>query len=171
MSMYWLWDSSLSEKKVKAILKEEKNPRFEIYAAKMLSRVSDPKEVFDLIDRTIFCRKWPAIKKRMKRDSWTKDKVLFWQTIYARVYEKLKEEGEKIRKPREEEIPPERMRLAHQIRKIRKKSGLTQKDMADKLGVIQQYISAVETGHENFSIDTLKRIAEALGKDLIVEMR
>lgn len=165
----WLWDSRLEEGKVKKILKDTTHPKFDIYAEKLFSRVSDPKMIFNIVDKVIFCRKWPCIKKRMQKDRWLKERVVFWQTIYECALEQLKEQGIKVRKCQERDIPQERMKVAQQIRDIREKLGYTQKDMAKKLGVIQQYISKIENGHENFSIDTARRIADVLGKSLIVK--
>ena len=171
MKINWLWDSRLSETEVKKILKDENHPKFDIYAEKLFSRVNDPKIAFGVIDKVIFCRKWSSIKKRMKKDRWFKDKVIFWQTIYELVYVRLKEQGVKIRQPQEVKIPPERMKLARQLKDIRMKLGYTQQDIAKKLGVIQQYVSKIENGHENVSVDTLKRIADVFGKRLIVELK
>lgn len=171
MKINWLWDSRLGEGEVRKILKDENHPKFNIYAEKLFSRVSDPKMVFSIVDRVAFCKKWPSIKKRLKKDRWLKDRVIFWQTIYERVYEKLKENGIKIRESQEVKIPPERMNLAQQIRDIRMKLGYTQRDIAKKLGVIQQYISKIENGHENLSIATLKRIADVFSRRLVVELK
>lgn len=165
----WLWDSRLKEGRVRKILKDSGHPKFDIYAEKLLSRVSDPKIVFSIIDKAAFCKKWPRIKKRMRKDLWLKDRVIFWQTIYERTLEQLRERGIRIREPRKTEIPQERMKLSRQIREVRKKLGYTQKDMAEKLGVIQQYISKIENGRENLSLDTAKRIADVFGKKLIVK--
>lgn len=171
MRINWLWDSRLDEKKVKKILEDENHPKFNLYTEKLLSRVSDPGVVFDFISELSFCKKWPGIKRRMRRDRWLRDRVIFWQTMYERVYEKLKEKGIKIRAPEEIKIPQERLMLAHQIRDIRVRLGYTQKDIAKKLGVIQQYISRIESGHENVSVDTLKRIADVFGRKLVVNLR
>ena len=171
MRINWLWDSRLDEKKVKKILEDENHPKFNLYTEKLLSRVSDPRVVFDFISEVSFCKKWPGIKRRMKRDRWLRDRVIFWQTMYERVYEKLKEKGIKIREHEEIKISQERLRLAHQIRDIRMKSGYTQKDMAKRLGVIQQYISKIENGRENVSVDTLKRIADAFGRRVVINLR
>lgn len=171
MKVNWLWDSKISEQDAKKILKNEEHPKFEIYAEKLLSRISDPIKVFDIIDQKTFCKKWPHIKKRMRKDRWLKDRVMFWQTIYERVYAQLKEQGIKIREPEELEISPVRVKLAQQIKDIRTKLGYTQKDIAKKLGVIQQYISKIETGRENVSVDTLKRIADVFNKRLVVELK
>jgi len=170
MKINWLWDSRLGETEVRKILKDENHPKFDIYAEKLFSRVSDPKIVFNIVDKVTFCKKWPTIKKRMRRDRWLENRVVFWQTIYERVHESLKMRGIKIRQPQKVKISPERMKLAQEIRNIRMKLGYTQKDMARKLGVIQQYISKIESGHENVSVDTLKRIADAFGKDLVIKL-
>lgn len=166
-----MWDSRLGESEAKKILKDENHPKFDIYAEKLFSRVSDPRMAFSIVDKITFCKKWPSIKKQMRKDRWLKDRVVFWQTIYERLHEKLKAQGIKIRQPRKAKIPPERMRLAQQIRGIRIKLGCTQRDIAKKLGVIQQYISKIEGGHENVSVDTLTRIAEVFNKRLVVELR
>ena len=171
MRINWLWDSRLDEKKVRKILEDEDHPKFNLYAEKLFSRVSDPGMAFDFINEISFCKQWPGLKRRIRRDRWLRDRVAFWQTIYERVYEKLKEKGIKIREPEEIKIPQERLRLAHQIRDIRIKLGYTQKDIAKKLGVIQQYISKIETGRENISVDTLKRIADVFGRRLFVYLR
>ena len=171
MKTNWLWDSRLEENDVRKILKDTNNPKFDTYAEKLFSRVSDPKIVFSIIDKVTFCKKWPNIKKRMRKDRWLKDRVVFWQTIYERIHEGLKGRGIKLREPREVKIPPERMKLAQQIRGIRMKSGYTQEDIAKKLGTVQQYISKIENGHENLSIDTLTRIADVFGKGLVIKLK
>ncbi len=171
MKTNWLWDSRLGESKVRKILKDAENPRFYIYAEKLLSRVSSPKIAFSIIDKVTFCKKWPTIKKRMRKDSWLTDRVLFWQTIFERTYEELKGRGIKLREPQEFKIPPERIKLARQIRNIRMKLGYTQEDIAKKLGTGQQYISKIENGHENFSIDTLARIADVFDKRLFIKLK
>lgn len=168
MKTNWLWDSRIKEAAARRILRDEDNPKFEIYAEKLFSRVNDPKVAFSIVDKTAFCRKWAAIKKRMRKDRWLEDRVIFWQTIYERVLEGLKEQGVKIREPREVEISAERIKLAREIKDIRVELGYTQKDMAKKLGVIQQYVSKIENGYENFSVDTLKRIADAFDRKLVI---
>lgn len=56
------------------------------------------------------------------------------------------------------------------IRDTRKKSGLTQKEFADRMGVSQQVISRLEKGEvDNPTIDTLSKVADVAGKKLVVE--
>ena len=85
MKTNWLWDSRLTVKQVKQVFKDENHPKFEMYAEKLLARVSNPKIVFKLIDKVSFCKKWPAVKKRMIKDRWLKDKIFLWQTIYESI--------------------------------------------------------------------------------------
>lgn len=47
--------------------------------------------------------------------------------------------------------------------------GITQKQLADKSGVSQANISKIENGSYRPSIPILKRIADGLGKRLIIE--
>lgn len=169
MKVNWLWDSHLSEAEVRKIVKDENNPKFNIYAQKLFSRLNDPKVAFGIIDEITFCRKWPAIKKQMQKDRWLNNRLTFWQTIYERVLERFKRKGIKIRQFQSTAVSPEMEKIAQQIKDVRLNLGYTQKDLAKKLGVIQQYISKIENGHENISIDTLKKVADALDKKLIVK--
>ena len=51
------------------------------------------------------------------------------------------------------------------IRNARRESGLTQQELAHRMGVRQQYVSHLEQGVvENPSFETLRRLADALGK-------
>lgn len=170
MRTNWLWDSRLSEREVRKVLKDEKHPKFNIYMEKLLARTSDPKTVFNNIAKVTFCKKWPSIKKRLVKDAWIRPRVLFWQTIYERVLEDLRRGGVTIRKSRESDVPKARMDIANQIRNMRVRLGYTQEDMANKLGVIQQYVSKIESGRENATIDSLKRIAAVLGRNLVIKL-
>lgn len=51
----------------------------------------------------------------------------------------------------------------------RTKLGLTQKQLAEKSGVSQANLSRIENGSYNPSIPILKRIADALGKRLVID--
>jgi ribosome-binding protein aMBF1 (putative translation factor) len=56
--------------------------------------------------------------------------------------------------------------IAVSIQRQRKALGLTQKDLADKLGVSQVMISRWENGEENFTAATLAKISAALEMEL-----
>ena len=49
------------------------------------------------------------------------------------------------------------------IRELRIKAGITQKDLADRMGLPRQQINVWETGVRTPKIENLKRVADALG--------
>ena len=52
------------------------------------------------------------------------------------------------------------------IRKLREQKQLTQEQLATRTGITYQYLSGMENGRENFSIDVLDALAGALGAPL-----
>ena len=64
-----------------------------------------------------------------------------------------------------------RLRLAHRITELREKCGLTQAQLADKVGTTQAGISRLENpNYRNYSLTTLEKVAAALGARLRVEL-
>lgn len=55
------------------------------------------------------------------------------------------------------------MSFSDRLREARKRSGLTQMQIAEKLGITAQSYSQYETGKRQPKAETLKRIANALG--------
>lgn len=51
----------------------------------------------------------------------------------------------------------------------RTNSGYTQKQLAEKTGLSQANISRIENGQASPSIATLKKIADSIGKKLVIE--
>lgn len=54
-------------------------------------------------------------------------------------------------------------RVGRVIRRYREDVGLSQEALAAEAGLHRTYISLVERGHRNISVDALAQIAEALG--------
>ncbi len=61
--------------------------------------------------------------------------------------------------------------IIRQILKARKELNLTQKELAEKIGIQQSNISRLESGDYNPSLDFLKKVAKGLGKELHIEFR
>ncbi|MFA5140748.1 MAG: helix-turn-helix transcriptional regulator [Elusimicrobiota bacterium] len=60
------------------------------------------------------------------------------------------------------------LRVALEIIKAREAKGMTQQELAEALKTRQQTISRIERGAQNVTIETLNRIARALGRGLQV---
>lgn len=52
--------------------------------------------------------------------------------------------------------------FAHNLKKIRNQSGLSQEELAHRAGLHRTYISSVERGQRNISLENIFAIAEAL---------
>lgn len=56
--------------------------------------------------------------------------------------------------------------IIHAMVEARKKSGITQKELAEKTGIAQGDISKIERGNANPSLNTLKRLATGMDMNL-----
>ena len=55
-----------------------------------------------------------------------------------------------------------------QLRALRKQRGMTQRELADKIGQTQQRIAEIESGEFSPTLDTLRPILKALGAELLL---
>jgi transcriptional regulator with XRE-family HTH domain len=53
--------------------------------------------------------------------------------------------------------------VASNLRKLRKKIGISQEDLAEKCGLHRTYIGAIERSERNITLQTLEKLAESLG--------
>jgi HTH-type transcriptional regulator/antitoxin HipB len=56
------------------------------------------------------------------------------------------------------------------LRDARRKSGLTQEELARRLHTTKSAISRIENHAEDIKLSTIERVAQALGKKIIVEI-
>lgn len=64
----------------------------------------------------------------------------------------------------------EKFQLGAQIKKFRKKSGMTQKDLAKKLKTSQSVIARIEAGQQNLTLRTLVNLSLILGAKFKVQL-
>lgn len=64
-------------------------------------------------------------------------------------------------------LEPE-FQLIREMIKARREAGLTQKELAERTGLQQSNISRIENGNGNPSLETLNKIAQGLGKKLVI---
>ena len=55
--------------------------------------------------------------------------------------------------------------FAHNLRRLRNRAGISQEELADRAGLHRTYISSVECGRRNISLENIFLLAEALGRD------
>lgn len=57
------------------------------------------------------------------------------------------------------------LKAAMELKKLRKQLKISQNELARKMKVKREYITRIESGEQNITIETLNRIAEATGKE------
>ena len=60
------------------------------------------------------------------------------------------------------------IRLAMEIHDLREKRGLSQRELAERLGTTQSAVARLEAGNVSPTLATLDRVAEGLGVELVV---
>lgn len=71
-------------------------------------------------------------------------------------------------KEKEQSPTPEldRFRIGRRVKEVRKKRGLTQKQLAEQMGFPHSMIATIERGRYNFKIETISAVARALGCEI-----
>jgi DNA-binding XRE family transcriptional regulator len=64
-----------------------------------------------------------------------------------------------------------RYEIGQRVRMLRKERGLKQAELAKMAGLTQAAISRIEAGGVDPELDTLERLSEALGVELVIEFR
>lgn len=162
MNRDWLWDRNISAADARKILGNPEHPKFIALSALLLNRKNVPGEVFrDYLEPRDFCRYWNKIKQRMRKDAWGSPRIGFWQAVYEKLLEKYR--GTALVRSKAEPISGFCLSVGDKLRILRKQSNFTQCQLADRLKVSQQLISRIESGRENISLLTLKKITDKLG--------
>jgi DNA-binding XRE family transcriptional regulator len=170
MKENWLWDKKITDPEARRVLKDPGGGNFTDMAALLLARSNDPQTVFKgYIDPLVFCRHWSSIKRKMRRDKWAEPRIVFWQAIYEKLAEKYRKQGVVFRKETAAKQPL-CVETGKKIAHARRKSGLSQKELAGKMGVSQQLVSRIESGRENISLGTLSNVSRALGKRVRIDL-
>ena len=100
--------------------------------------------------------------KKITKNGATQNQKLTWKTV-DQVFKKAS------KKPvfqRAYHIESERIRIARALREARLKKNLTQATVAKRVRMPQSVIARLESGSHSTSIDTLSKVANALGKKI-----
>lgn len=61
------------------------------------------------------------------------------------------------------------LEISYSILQMRKKQGMSQLELAKKIGTTQSNVARIEAGEQNFTTETLYKIAKAFKRELKVE--
>jgi len=172
MERDWLWDRNIPEKQAIKILREPRHAKFIPLASLLLSRKNTPREILrHYIKPEEFCRWWPMIKRRMRKDAWNNPRIEFWQAVYEKLLEKFRAKGVTVSyRKRAGMASGLCVETGQKLKALRKQRKLTQKMLSRKLKISQQMISRIESGKENSSLLTLDKIAKELGVKVSVNI-
>lgn len=90
-------------------------------------------------------------------------------TAIDQLIKKKKNESSTFAK--EYEIEAQRLEIATALAQLRKELGVTQRELAEKVGKPQSTIARIENGTVNVSFKVLYEIASKVGKELHVEFK
>ncbi len=156
----YFWD--ISEKALKETAKILKNPKHQRFPVKMvifLSRCDKPKELFSLIPKHAFVEAWPAIRTQWIKQARQSDFRDWWETIY----EQLAEGHEWTHRKSASAMPVFFRKFGALIKEMRIRKGLSQKQLAHRIGMKQPDISKIEEGRKNITMYTVMRFCNVLG--------
>ena len=167
----WLWDKNISKGQAARILSNYAHPQFISLSSLLLARKNTPREVFqDYLKPEEFCRHWTEIKRRMRKDAWNNPRIEFWQAIYEKLLERYRAKGINVfPKGKTKAVNQFCLWIGERIKTLRKQRKLTQKMLAKRLNISQQMISRIESGRENISLLTLKKITAELGAEISIQ--
>jgi len=80
--------------------------------------------------------------------------------------------GEQLKNPKIKKHYDEygkQLEIAYQILQLRKKAGLSQNELAQKIGTKQSNIARMENGEQNFTTAMLQKVASVFKRNLRVE--
>ena len=160
----YFWDlKEKALKETKGILKDPGHPRFTERVVTLLSRCDKPEELFSIIPRKKFVEIWPKIRtywiKRIRRSDFRD----WWETIYEQILEKDQHRRRKAKGG----TPVTFRTIGMEVRDARIQKGLSQKQLALRIGMKQPDISRIEEGKKNITLFTLTRLCKVLGIEKI----
>lgn len=71
----------------------------------------------------------------------------------------------RVKRPDDAKFDPFLVRVGECIAEVRRRVGLTQEQLAERLDVIPRVVQKIESGRTNLTLRTVARIADALGVD------
>lgn len=117
-------------------------------------------------------KKYPALEQLDNRELFLSGRLIgnygiIWSDELDIETETIFEEGELVRTTE----TPANIDVGEIVKEARITSGLSQKELSQLTGIDQGDISKIERGVANPSVNTLKRIAVALNKKIVISLK
>lgn len=156
----YFWDlNERALKETERIIRNPQHPKFVVRLVTLLSRCDRPKELFSLISKQDFIEFWPKARSYWSKIAQAPDFRAWWETVYEQLLEKYRAK-QKQPKGRASALF---LKIGRLIREARVQKGLSQKELAFRIGMRQPDISTIEKGEKNITLGTLIRLCNTLG--------
>lgn len=156
ISKYFWSLSEAALKETEMILKNPNHPKFTQRLYGILTRCSEPKELFSIISKDQFVIAWPRVKRYWLKTSHSKEHFDWWQTVYENI------SGKPNKKIFNNKFNDELIKMGNTFRQQRMKKSMTQLDLAITSGIKQPDISAIENGRKNITMQTFTYLCKLL---------
>lgn len=155
-----LWyRGNLSVRALRRILADAAEERFPQLAGEIIMNSKSPGELARWIEPIRLLDEYPKIRRRISQGAARRRADLLiggFRAVYERAPTGKRGRGN-------QPPPPSRsVALGRRLRDARMTAGITLSDVAKRMGVTPQRISAIESGRSNMTIDTLARYTEAV---------
>jgi DNA-binding XRE family transcriptional regulator len=125
-----------------------------------------------LYDMSVLFKKYPQLEALKNRELFLSGKLMgaygiYWNDELDIEAETIYEDGTSVGKTK----LPINLCVADAISAARAKAGISQAELSTKTGIDQSDISKLERGIGNPSVGTLKRLADAMGMELNIQIK
>ena len=156
----YFWDlNERALKETERIIRNPQHPKFVVRLVTLLSRCDRPKELFSLISKQDFIELWPKARSYWSKIAQASDFRAWWETVYEQLLEKYRA---KRRQPKGR-ASALFLKIGRLIKEARVQKGLSQKELAFRIGMKQPDISTIEKGEKNITLRTLVRLCHTSG--------
>lgn len=156
----YFWDlKAAALKETKRILADPRHPKFVQRMVTLLSRCDRPSELFSIITKEAFVDLWPGVRAYWVKRSRRSDSRDWWETLYEQLSETAQSKPSRVKG----KAPAFLRRFGDMIREGRIAKGLSQRQLALRVGMKQPDISRIEEGKKNVTLFTLTRLCQVLG--------
>ena len=123
-------------------------------------------------DMSVLFKKYPQLEALKNRELFLSGKLMgaygiYWNDELDIEAETIYEDGTSVGKTK----LPINLCVADAISAARAKAGISQAELSTKTGIDQSDISKLERGIGNPSVGTLKRLADAMGMELNIQIK